>query len=96
MISRVSTPGVPTAMPSAMVLLPCGCCVPWTALTMAGKRVVCTPTISMPGLSARAATAMPAISPPPPTDTTSVSSSGSAASISSATVPWPAMMASSS
>ena len=36
----------------------------------------------MPGLSALAATAMPAIRPPPPTATTSVSSSGTACSIS--------------
>ena len=35
---------------------PAAWCVPCTALTIAGKRVVCTPTISMPGLRARAAT----------------------------------------
>ena len=89
-------PGVPTAMPSAIVLVPCGWCVPLIALNIAGKRTVCTPTISMPGLSALAAVAMPAISPPPPTAITSVSSSGTASSISSPTVPWPATMASSS
>ena len=37
-ISCVILPGVPTAMPSAMVDVPCGWCVPFTALTMAGKR----------------------------------------------------------
>jgi hypothetical protein len=62
---------------------------------MAGKRRVCTPTTVMPGLMALAAVAMPAISPPPPTGTTSASSSGCCASISSAAVPWPAMMATS-
>ena len=38
-------------MPSAIVLAPCGCAVPLTALTIAGKRAVCTPTMRMPGLS---------------------------------------------
>ena len=52
--------------------------------------------ISMPGLIALAATAMPEISPPPPIGTISTSRSGTAASISSATVPWPAMIRGSS
>ena len=47
----------------------------------------------MPGLTALAAVATPLISPPPPIGTTSVSSAGCSASISSASVPWPAMMA---
>ena len=38
MISRGSWPGVPTAMPSAMLLAPCGCEVPLMALNIAGKR----------------------------------------------------------
>ena len=37
MMACVITPGVPTAMPSAIVLVPCGWCVPLMALTMAGK-----------------------------------------------------------
>ena len=90
------TPGVPTAIPSAMVLLPCGCWVPLMALTMLGNRLVCTPTMSIDGLIAFAATAIPAIKPPPPTAITSVSSSGTACSISRAMVPCPATMASSS
>ena len=43
--------------------------------------------------SALAAVAMPPISPPPPIGTTSTSSSGAASSISSASVPWPAITA---
>ena len=89
-------PGVPTAMPSAIVLVPCGIAACLTALNMLGKRSVCTPITSMSGLSALAATAMPAIRPPPPTATTSMSSSGTASSISMPTVPWPATIASSS
>ncbi len=96
MMAWVIMPGVPTAMPSAMVLPPWGSEACFTALNMLGKRSVCTPMISMPGLSALAATAMPAIRPPPPTATTSVSRSGTACSISMPTVPWPATMASSS
>ena len=94
--SAHSLPGVATAMPSAMVLAPMGCCVPCTAFTMPAKRATCTPVTRMRGDSALAAVAMPPISPPPPTETTSASRSGTARSISSATVPWPAMMASSS
>ena len=88
--------GVQTTRFPAMVEVPCGCCVPLTALTIAGKRVVCTPISVMSGRSARAAVATPAISPPPPTAITSVSKSGTAASISSPSVPWPAATASSS
>ena len=94
--SRVKCPGRPTAMPSAMVDPPCGRVACLTALYMLGKRSACTPTTRMPGLSALAAAAMPPISPPPPIATTRVSSCGTASSISSATVPWPAMIASSS
>ena len=46
--------------------------------------------------SALAAVAMPPISPPPPIGTTSTSRSGAASSISSASVPWPAITAASS
>jgi hypothetical protein len=93
-------------MPSAMVLAPCACVLPVMALTMAGKREVCTPTISMrrggsPAAAARdssprTAVAMPPISPPPPTAITSTSRSGCARSISSAIVPCPAITAGSS
>ncbi|MCY1384504.1 hypothetical protein D9M69_727670 [compost metagenome] len=89
-------PGEATAMPSAIVLTPMGRCVPLMALYIEGKRSVCTPMTSMPGRIALAAVAMPAISPPPPIATTRQSRSGCTRSISSATVPWPAMMASSS
>ena len=50
----------------------------------------------MPGLSALAAMAMPEISPPPPIGTTSVSISGAVPSISSASVPCPAITSGSS
>ena len=69
---------------------------PCTAFSMDGKRCVCTPTTRMSGLSALAAVATPAIRPPPPTDTTRVSRSGCSASISNASVPWPAATPSSS
>ncbi len=48
------------------------------------------------GLTAFATVAMPEISPPPPIGTTSVSIAGTSSSISSATVPWPAMISASS
>ena len=67
-----------------------------TALKMDGKRWVCTPMISMPGFSPLAAVATPAIRPPPPMATMSWSRSGCSASISSASVPWPAAICSSS
>src|SRR5579871_3811341 len=44
----------------------------------------------------RAAMALPAIRPPPPIGITNMSRSGTSSSISSAMVPWPAMMAGSS
>ncbi|CFT94587.1 Uncharacterised protein [Bordetella pertussis] len=69
---------------------------PLTAAYMDGKRSVCTPMISMSGLMALAAVAMPAIRPPPPMPTTMASRSGRACSISSATVPCPAITAGSS
>ena len=87
--SRVISPGDFTAMPSAMVYGPCGMVTPLSAAYMDGKRSVCTPTISMPGLSALAAVAMPEIRPPPPMATASVSSCGWSSSISSPTVPCP-------
>ena len=52
--------------------------------------------ISIPGLIAFAAVAIPEISPPPPIGTTSMSRSGASASSSSAIVPCPAIMAGSS
>ena len=96
MMGRVSVPGTLTAMPSAMLWpLPPGVS-PRKALYMDGYRAASTPTISIPGLSALAAVAMPAIKPPPPTGTTMTSRSGWSANISSAMVPWPAMIFSSS
>ncbi len=55
-----------------------------------------TPTMSMLGFTALAAVAMPEISPPPPMGIGSTSISGASSSISSATVPWPAITSGSS
>ena len=55
-----------------------------------------TPMTLIDGFTAFAATAMPEIKPPPPIGTTSVSRSGTASSISSPTVPCPAMTSGSS
>jgi hypothetical protein len=96
MIGSVSAPGSFTAIPSAMVEPAKAAARPCKAQCTAGKPLVSTPTISMPGFSAFAATAMPAIIPPPPTGTTSVSRRAAVASISSAIVPWPAMTSGSS
>ena len=54
---------------------------------MAGSR----PTMRISFCRCLAAVAMPAISPPPPIGTGRTSRSGTSSSISSATVPWPAM-----
>ena len=89
-------PGSVTAIPSAMVVPPGGSTGRPSACAIAAYRSDCTPTISMSGRACFTATAMPAMRPPPPTGTTSTSRSGRAASISSATVPWPAMIAGSS
>ena len=80
-------------MPSAIVVPPGASVrrVPPSARPSTRSAPICTPTISMSGRVAFAATAIPAIRPPPPTGTTSTSRSGCAASISSATVPWPAI-----
>ena len=56
-----------------------------------GAPVGSTPTILMPGRTALAAAATPAIRPPPPIATTSVSAIGICARISSANVPCPAI-----
>src|SRR5207253_1574072 len=48
------------------------------------------------GLSPFTAVAMPEISPPPPTCTSTTSTSGTSSTISSPTVPWPAMISGSS
>ena len=55
-----------------------------------------TPTTRTSGRSALTAVATPEISPPPPTQTTTVAASGRSATISSPTVPCPAMMRGSS
>ena len=67
-----------------------------SARRMPGAPSGSTPTTRMPGRRAVAATAMPAMSPPPPTGTTMRSTSGRSSRISTATVPWPAIIASSS
>ena len=95
-IGRVSSPGVRTAMPSAMLGRSGASGRPARLRYIEGQAAACTPTISTSGLSALAAIATPAISPPPPIGTTSTSSSGASVSISSPTVPWPAMICGSS
>ena len=92
----VSAPGALTPMPSAIVACAQARSPPCTEFHAAGKRSVWTPTIWMSGRSARAAVAMPLISPPPPIATTSVSIDGCCSSISSPIVPWPAITARSS
>ena len=83
-------------MPSAMVGRSGASGRPARRRYIDGQAAAWTPTISIAGLSALAAVATPAISPPPPIGTTSTSSSGTSASISSPIVPWPAMIAGSS
>ena len=55
-----------------------------------------TPISRAPGTSARIATATPLASPPPPIGTRTAATSGRSSAISSPTVPWPAMIRSSS
>ena len=89
----VMRPAVGTAIPSAMVGPPGQRLSPSArAVTIDGYLSVCTPTISMPGLSSQAATATPPMSPPPPTGMASISRSGWSVRSSSPTVPAPAMM----
>ena len=71
MISRVICPGWPTAMPSAIVLLPCGMRGALDGIDHRREaRRLHADRSRCPGLSARAAVAMPLIRPPPPTATT--------------------------
>ncbi len=81
-----------TAKPSAIVSVPTFTASPRNRCDIAGNVLDSTPMISMLGFTPRAATAQPAIRPPPPTGIMSVSSCGAASSISSASVPCPAMM----
>ena len=93
----VYSPGVSTAMPSATVpAVGAATGSPLKSAAAAEKRFACTPTTRTLGRCALAATATPLTSPPPPTGTTSVSRSGACSSISSPSVPWPAITASSS
>ena len=95
-IGTVSEPAIGTAMPSATVVPPTAACSLRTALAIEGYRSASTPTISTSGRRARAATAIPEMSPPPPTGITSMSTCGASSSSSRATVPAPAMIAASS
>jgi len=95
-IARVSSPGSLTAMPSASVALAVGISTPLKSAYIDGNWSVCTPMIEIPGFSARAAVAMPEMSPPPPMATQRQSSSGRCLSISIAIVPCPAMTSASS
>ena len=63
---------------------------------MQGRTSVSTPTTRTEGAAPARAAATPDTRPPPPTGTSTTSTSGTCSRISSATVPWPAMMAGSS
>ena len=93
MISRLIAPGLLTAIPSARVWPPAAAARPFNALWTAGYIAASTPITSISGLIALAAVATPEISPPPPTGMINTARSGLASSISSPTVPWPAITA---
>jgi hypothetical protein len=90
---NVISPGMPTAMPSAIVAMVSsgtGC----RATSDAGNAAAfsaCTATTRTSGFNAFTATAMPETRPPPPVQTTIVFASGTWSRISSPAVPCPAM-----
>ena len=90
---KVSSPGRPTAIPSAIVANE-GRRTGSPARSEGGKAAALaawTPITRTSGRSALATTAIPETSPPPPTPVTMVRTSGHCSRISSATVPCPAM-----
>ena len=92
--ANVTSPGRPTAMPSAMVFIESS----FTGAPFASEPgyaaapSACTPTIRTSGRIALTAIAIPASNPPPPVGTTTVFTSGACSMISSPAVPWPATM----
>ena len=82
----VSSPGCFTAMPSAIVNPGPPGSVP----------AACTPTMRMPGRTARSASAIPDASPPPPIGITTVSAFSTWSASSRPIVPWPATTSGSS
>jgi hypothetical protein len=93
---RHSAPGLLTAMPSAMVLAPCGVRAAGDGVHRAGKARRLHADHADAGLERLGRRGHAADQAAAANGTTSVSRSGCSASISSASVPWPAMMASSS
>ena len=92
--SKVTWPGQPTAMPSAMVRM-CSSgtgCPSASDFGYAAAPAAWTPTTRTSGLRALTAMAMPASSPPPPVGTTTVLTSGTCSMISRPQVPWPVTM----
>ncbi len=84
-------------MPSAMVWPPSGAAFsPRILAVKEGYIAASTPTTLTSALIDLAAVATPEMSPPPPIGTISVSSSGVSSSISTATVPCPAITSRSS
>src|SRR5690606_38170598 len=87
-----TAPGVPTAMPSAIVAA-MRAVVGSAAVSDAGyaaARSACTPTTRTCGAVCANAAARPATRPPPPSGATTVRTSGTCSRISSAIVAWPA------
>ena len=87
-----TSPGQPTAIPSAIVDIDAKA-VGFPAANDAGQAAAvsaCTPTMRTCGRTALTAAATPAINPPPPVGTRIVPTSGSCSRISSPTVPCPA------
>ena len=94
-MGKVRSPTRSTAAPSTKRSVDTVCTGPpaASAAVMLGAPAGSTPTRRVAGECARNQVAMPASSPPPPTGTTSVpTGSASWPVISTATVPWPAMV----
>ena len=91
MIATASSPGLATAMPSAIVE-PDSTATGWPAASDAGNAATasaCTPITRIGVLALLAATAMPETRPPPPAGTAIVRTPGHCSMISRPTVPWP-------
>jgi hypothetical protein len=95
-MSKLSTPGLPTAMPSAIVgstVISVGA-PRFSDTGYAAALAACTPTTRtlLPSAAARCLTALatPEIRPPPPMGTTTVATSGTSSSTSRPSVPCPA------
>ena len=92
--AKVMSPGHPTAMPSAIVVIDVsGTGAPWRSDPgKAAAPSACTPITRTSGRAALMAMAMPASRPPPPVGTITVLTSGRCSRISSPAVPCPATM----